>query len=494
MAARENQGYLIAVIILVLLSLVLALVAFLGVQKAYEQADVAEASSTKLTVSREIAKATTLKGEALKAIIGGLGPAAAELDKIVNDIQQISINPALSADDKKLITDIADEVKAAREIYKNETEGQVSDKGDGDAALATLRSRITDLTSLVDRMRKDYTIQVRRTDEAANDAKEKIAQAEETLASTIKEMENLNQKLLAEKEASLVKENTLKEEVNESKKAIADVTRKSEEAAQQAAALIREAKNQVALLENDNVNLKQKLNQLTNQVYDHPDGQVIRVASALDTVFIDIGRADGLTNNRTFSVYDQSVTNFETATAKGSIEVVRVDTFRSEARITLESPVDPILRGDFILTPTWDPGFSLKLALAGRFDLDGDRYDDTEKLIRIIERNGGEVVARHDEKGNVTGKITPEVRYLVKGNEALVGDEDDPDAGKILDALRAMEADAVKSTVQVIDLQKLLNRLGIAAQPKTKQLDFPPGGFVPRQPGSIRETGAPSRR
>ena len=39
MAARENQGLLIAVIILVLLTLVLALAAFLGLSKAGENAD-----------------------------------------------------------------------------------------------------------------------------------------------------------------------------------------------------------------------------------------------------------------------------------------------------------------------------------------------------------------------------------------------------------------------------------------------------------------------
>ena len=492
MAARENQGYLIAVIILVLLSLVLALVAFLGVQKAYEQADVARASEAKLLRSSEIAKAESLKGEAYKAIIGGLGPAASELGRTINDLQQITTNQSLSADDKGLIDAIISEVRTAQEVYKNETQGNLTDAQDGDATLATLRSRITDLTSLVDRMRKDYTVQVRQTDEAARDAKEKIAQAQETLASTIKEMESLQQKLIEEKEASLVKENTLKEQVEESKKAISDVTRKSEEAAQIAAASIREAKNMVALLEVDNANLKATVNKLTTEVFDHPDGEVIRVASSARTVFIDLGRADGLTSNRTFSIYDQSVTNFETATSKGSIEVVKVGPFRSEARIVGESPVDPILRGDYILTPTWDPGFSLKIALAGRFDLDGDRYDDTEKLIRLIERNGGEVVARHDDKGNVTGKVTPEVRYLVKGNKALIGGEDDdPNAGKILDALREMEADAEKSTVQTIDLQKLLNRLGVSAQPKVQQLDFPPGGFVPRQPGALQ--GSSSR-
>ena len=57
MAARENQGYLIAIIVLVLLSLVLAVTAFLGIQKAYEKADSAASLDAKLQVSRKIAEA-----------------------------------------------------------------------------------------------------------------------------------------------------------------------------------------------------------------------------------------------------------------------------------------------------------------------------------------------------------------------------------------------------------------------------------------------------
>jgi len=341
--------------------------------------------------------------------------------------------------------------------------------------LATLRSRIADLTSLVDRMRKDYTIQVRQTDEAARDAKSKIAQAEETLASTIKEMENLNEKLIAEKAASLQKENTLKEEVNQSK--------------------LREAKNQVALLESDNVNLKTQLNQFTNEVFDRADGQIVRVASPTDTVYVNIGRAHGLTNNSTFSVYDQSVTDFESATPKGRIEVIRVENFQAVARIADENIVDPISRGDHILTPTWDPGFTVKLALAGRFDMDGDGHDDTNRLIQLIRRNGGEVVASHDAEGNLKGEISPEVRFLVLSTDALISTDDDPNAGRILSAVQSMEAAAIKNTVQVIDLQKLLNRMGVRAQPKTKQIDFPNGGFVPRQPSgsSSRPSGSSTK-
>ena len=132
-------------------------------------------------------------------------------------------------------------------------------------------------------------------------------------------------------------------------------------------------------------------------------------------VFIDIGGNDGLTGNRTFTVYDRSVTDFKTATSKATIEVINVNPFRSEARVTSENVVDPILPGDHVLTATWDPGFSVKYALAGRFHLDNDGFDDTEKLIRMIERNGGEVIASHDRQGKINGKVTPEVRYLVTG-------------------------------------------------------------------------------
>jgi len=81
MAARENQGYLIAVIVLVLLALILALVAFLGIQKAYEQAELAQASDAKHKATLLLAKAEGLKAEALKAIIGDLGTAPSELGK-----------------------------------------------------------------------------------------------------------------------------------------------------------------------------------------------------------------------------------------------------------------------------------------------------------------------------------------------------------------------------------------------------------------------------
>ena len=138
MAARENQGYLIAVIILVLLSLVLALVAFLGVQKAYERAESATAAEAKLQVARKIGDAATLKGQILKAIIGDLGPATSEINQGISDLTTLSTNSTLTDADKKIVQDIIDEVRAANEIYKVEINGEISGSDDGDAAVACL--------------------------------------------------------------------------------------------------------------------------------------------------------------------------------------------------------------------------------------------------------------------------------------------------------------------------------------------------------------------
>ena len=151
MAARENQGYLIAVIILVLLTLVLALVAFLGIQKAYEQAETAQASDAKLKAALKIARAEGLKSEALKAAIGDLGAAPLEINKAIQDLQSLSTSSDLTDSDKKIVGDILSEVREAKEVYDQQTGGKISN-GDDATKVETFVSRITDLTALVDRI------------------------------------------------------------------------------------------------------------------------------------------------------------------------------------------------------------------------------------------------------------------------------------------------------------------------------------------------------
>jgi hypothetical protein len=139
------------------------------------------------------------------------------------------------------------------------------------------------------------------------------------------------------------------------------------------------------------------------------------------------------------------------------------------------------LTNDLILTATWDPGFSVPIALAGRFDLDGDIYDDTDKLVQMIKRNGGTVVAKHDAQGNIEGQMDANVRYFVKGEAPKAGAQAEEgerrDTVAIVQAMQEMEKMAEKNTIQVIDLQKLLNRMGVRGKPKTTKIEDRMGGF-----------------
>ena len=308
---------------------------------------------------------------------------------------------------------------------------------------------------------------------------------QKTLETTQAEMLKLRDDLESEKQRALENENRLKSELADAKANLGTVTKRYEDFQQKAADDTRGLQNVIATTEAQNKLLKNRINRYEREVYDNPDGQVTKVAPALGTVFVNLGSADGLTNNRTFAVYDESVTNFEADNFKAKIEITRVDNFKSEARIIQEDPTNPILKGDHVLTATWDPGFSVPIALAGVFDLDGDQFDDTEKLARMIERNGGKVVARHDNEGNIEGEIDSSVRYLVKGNAPILGEGANPN---IVDAMQQMEAQAEQNTVQVIDLQKLLNRMGVRAQPKTLQLNLPASGFPLRKP-TLDESG-----
>jgi hypothetical protein len=104
----------------------------------------------------------------------------------------------------------------------------------------------------------------------------------------------------------------------------------------------------------------------------------------------------------------------------------------------------------------------------------------------MIERNGGKVAATHDDEGNIIGKIDPTVRYLVVGRPpSLLEDATENskrNSSAITDAMRDMQEEAKRNTVEPIDLQKLLNRMGVRATPKTVQLDDRIGGFPKRTP------------
>ncbi len=479
MAARENQGYLIAVIVLVLLSLVLALAAFLGISKMNEYYDNRIAVESEMKLAEKRSQANEIQAEILKAWIGDLGPSVAEVETQIDSLRRLATSNELEPAQRSQIEKIVTAVEEAKAIFEKDMRANGASTEVGQAQDLTYRKLISGISNVLAKKHNELNIKVQEAALAEQDAQTKIAakQTEVTQLQSSKEtLENDIQKLKAE---SAAKQKELTASLDQSLEEIKSVNAKLEELKLKTDGEKRELQNQVTTTDGQNKNLKNKINIYEKEVFDRPDGEITKVAANIQAVYINLGILDGLTVNRSFSVFDRSVTNFESGQHKATVEVVRVSDNQAEARITTEDPTNPILPGDYVLTATWDPGHPVPMALSGYFDMDGDGSSDTEKLIQMIKKNGGVVVAWHDDEGNIQGEINETVRYLVEGESPETG----PGANtNVVRAMNTLRDQAESNTVQIIDLQKLLSRMGVRGKPKIESIDRKTGGFQSRTP------------
>jgi hypothetical protein len=194
------------------------------------------------------------------------------------------------------------------------------------------------------------------------------------------------------------------------------------------------------------------------------------------TVWINLGTADSLRRQVTFSVFDSDLHDAAKSKKKGSIEVTRLlGEHMAEARITNDVPTNPILTGDNIYSQIWHRGKKLHFALTGMIDFNGDGQSDMELARELIELNGGVVDAYLDADGTMKGEITANTRYLVSGEQldrlAKAGAEK---------VVQDMYSTARSLGVETVTLPEFLNQMGYKPQDKTQRLgagstarDFP---------------------
>jgi Ca-activated chloride channel family protein len=127
--------------------------------------------------------------------------------------------------------------------------------------------------------------------------------------------------------------------------------------------------------------------------------------------------------------------------------------------------VRPFVPKDHILGAAFKRDDTVAIALGGFFDLDGDGVSDLEKLKRMLARNGGRVVAFHDENGKVIGKIEATTRFFVLGPTPRSG------SPEVFETMAKMKEQAEAKSVEVIDLRKLLNWTGIPGSSKIERMD-----------------------
>lgn len=252
-----------------------------------------------------------------------------------------------------------------------------------------------------------------------------------------------------------------------------------------------EATHEAVIVKKDRLIANQKEELITyreNENFEVPSGKISYVNQRSRSVLINLGSADGLRPQISFSVYDKAETSATKSEKKAGIEVIRVmDAHLSEARIVHDKTDNPILPGDYIYTPVWQPGRRLHFALTGFMDIDGDGSNDRELVRNLILLNDGLIDAEQGDDGKVeVAKMTLQTRYLVEGEL--------PTDKQLLDTQlvgrNTMIGAAQQLGIERISVQKLLKYLGWQNEHKTvtlgkgasEDVTKPAGAFRARQP------------
>ena len=214
----------------------------------------------------------------------------------------------------------------------------------------------------------------------------------------------------------------------------------------------------------------------SSDTFEVADGRVSLV-NQNGTVWINLGSADDLRRQITFSVFDADQHDAAKATKKGSLEVTKIlGDHLAEARITDDSATNPLLAGDQIYSQVWHRGKKLHFAITGVVDVDGDGRSDLQMIRDLVELNGGVVDAYLGEDGKVNGEISVGTRYLVLGKF--------PDAANqsgMVKGWQQMNDDAKTNGVELIKLDKFLNQIGYAQKDRTVAMgaDAQHSDFIP---------------
>lgn len=223
--------------------------------------------------------------------------------------------------------------------------------------------------------------------------------------------------------------------------------------------------------------LRRQLLDTTRESFEQPQGRIVRVDSATDAVWINLGKRNFLREGISFSVYAKDVPGVARGPqdVKGKIEVTRIlDDTTAEARIVDEDFKRPITNGDLIYTPLWKPGRVEVFSIVGLIDLDGDGKSDRDSLHQIISVNNAKLDNEINDKGESIdgngevltedGHITERTKFLILGeipDQTKLVNEDEIAAAQAISkqALR-LQQEAIINGVEIVNLNEFLSYIG----------------------------------
>ena len=464
MATRESQGLQIALILFVMVSVVLAVTTFVFYSSSEKAKRVEADAKQKQKTADDQYRTENFRVQYLKHILGATTLA---------DAEYTAVHAAVTADDEMRVID--ERYSEDMNMYEMTDPAQRNYQALPRQMVMALRNKnvgYTGLTGDVNRL---------------SDEKSKLEQSEQQRTQTAQsELQKTRDDLADER----TKFKAFRQQMNNQKDEMRTNFSKAESAykSQQLSLRQKGAQHQtdITKLQTTVTKQEERIVQLTDEPFEVADGRVTWVSQSSRSVWINLGLADGLRRQTTFSVYDLEAMNVAPSrasdddedggvmrmadSAKGKLEVTRViDQHLSEARIVEDDPADPILPGDQVYSPAWKPGRRIRFALVGFMDINGDRRSDRDTVRNIILAGGGVIDAEMHDDGNIEGELTPNTRYLVRGGEKSLNNP------TIRGAFSAMHDQAKKLGIQRITMLDLLDMMGYKAEVRTVQLGGGPG-------------------
>jgi hypothetical protein len=419
MAARETQVLHIALIIFVGLTVVLFVVSFFVFRNYQESQEKWKGAVTKANAAEKDLRESIKDVDALKAKIG-----AANTDSIT------AIGEAFTKDMQKYAPAFPPEKQTYRNVieYVN-SQFLVADQGRVEVAdqVKTLKAQLEQ--AAVDRAAAEKVLK---------DGKD---QSDAALAEERSKF-NKDRATLETEKAALAGQITKKDQ---------QVAAAKDERTKDVAKL--NAVNKRLTVINEGLTSKEKEDTLSSEL---PDGEVRWVDQRLRTVWINRGSDDKLPRQESFSVVDKDETNMSTAKKKAKLEVTRIlDRHLAEARIVEDKYENPIMPGDLIFTPLWQPGEGTHFALAGFMDIDDDGVSDRQKIKDLILANGGIIDAEATDDGEVIGAVNGGTRYVITGDRP-----NDKAMEKALKAYGVIETQRKEYGIRTMSIRDLLDQMG----------------------------------
>lgn len=201
-----------------------------------------------------------------------------------------------------------------------------------------------------------------------------------------------------------------------------------------------------------------------------PDYRIVSIDRFGSQPYINIGFSDRVKPQDTFSVHGIGPDGKPKPEVKGTLEVINVvGDHLAQCRVLVvkDSGREPLLKGDVVFNPTWNPNMRKRIAVVGVIDLTGDGKDQIFEFIRYMERQGVAIDAFMDptsfEVRNTPG-ISPKTDFLIEGDGLDAASTPrglTPDKVNALGkAVKDMRTSARENGVVAMDLRKYLELSG----------------------------------